>query len=43
MIKHFEFLMKIGINSWCGGMNSYNEICVLNSYMKYMYELIILN
>ena len=35
--------MKFGINSWCDGMNSYHEIYVLNSHMKYMYELIILN
>ena len=36
-----KFWMKF--NSWCDGMNSYNEIYVLNSHMKYMYGLIILN
>jgi hypothetical protein len=35
-----KFWMKFGINSWFDGMNSYYEINVLNSYMKYMYELI---
>ena len=38
-----KFWMKFGINSWCDGMNSYYEIYALNSHMKYMYELIILN
>ena len=31
--------MKFGINSWCDGMYLYNEIYLLNSYMKYMYAL----
>jgi hypothetical protein len=40
MINTMKFCMEFGINSWCDGMNSYHEIYVLNSYMKYMYELI---
>ena len=34
--------MKFEIDSWFDGMSSYNEMHVLNSYMKYMYELIML-
>ena len=41
--KTMKFWMKFGINSWCDGMNSYDEIYVLNSHMKYLYELIKLN
>ena len=42
-LNTMKFWMKFGINSWCDGMNSYHEIYVLNSHMKYMYELTILN
>ena len=39
-LKTMKIWMKFGINSWCDGMNSNHEICVLNSYMNYMYEFI---
>ena len=41
-LNTMKFWMKFGINSWCDGMNSYYEIYVLNSHMKYLYELITL-
>jgi hypothetical protein len=42
-LNTMKFQMNFRINSWCDGMNSCNEIYVLNSYMKYVYELIVLN
>jgi len=38
-INTMKFLMKFGINSWYDGMNSYNEIYVLNICTKQLYEI----
>jgi hypothetical protein len=42
-LNNMKFWMKSGINSWCDGMNSYICTKQLNSYLKYMYELMKLN